>query len=249
MASQKPNPILRGIVDTFVGAELIRLSAIPHRNRLSVILIDSAFETACRAYLQHVTRITLFEAHRHRDTLIKTIRSKLSSIDEQVWKDIDYFYEDIRCDFYHQSAGKTITDVTLLDYKDTVEFVIDTAFSVKIEDLVNAEMKNEGIASLSIAPSQTEQTLPPVAVLHTRLDKMILAVATLRPTGAEAVNAFFKKEGDAFRLKPKEFVDIVGRHSASKKFFYYDRAAKCWQLSGLGKFKLTQIIAELSNAI
>jgi hypothetical protein len=166
-----------------------------------------------------------------------------------VWKDIDYFYEDIRCDFYHQSAGKTITDVTLLDYKDTVAFVVDTAFAVKIEDLVNAEMKNQGIAPRSTVPSQTEQILPPVTTLHNRVDKMILTVATVRPTGAETVNAFFKKEGDSFRIKPKEFGDIVGRHSASKKYFYYDRTAKCWELSGLGKFKLTQIIAESSDAI
>ena len=63
MAGDAVSPWLRGIMDTLVGAELLRLSAIPHRNRLAVILIDSAFETACRSYLQHKAKIKLSDSH------------------------------------------------------------------------------------------------------------------------------------------------------------------------------------------
>jgi hypothetical protein len=56
------SPWLRGIIDTLVGARLISQSAIPHRNRLAVILFDSAFETSCRAYLTHKAKIKLSDS-------------------------------------------------------------------------------------------------------------------------------------------------------------------------------------------
>jgi hypothetical protein len=86
-----------------------------------VILIDSAFETACRAFLQHKAKIKLGDSHKHRDNLISTMKSKLKEIDSEVWDNINFYYEEIRCDFYHQSAGKTITETAVLDYRDTVE--------------------------------------------------------------------------------------------------------------------------------
>ena len=138
MAAETAGPWLRGIIDTLVGADLLCGSAIPHRNRLAVILIDSAFETACRAFLQHKAKIKLGEAHKHRDNLISTMKSKLSDVDADVWDNITFYYEEIRCDFYHESAGKTVTDTALLDYRDTVEFVIDTAFGAKVRPKVEA---------------------------------------------------------------------------------------------------------------
>ena len=107
---------LPGIIDTLIGAHLIKNSNIPYRNRLSVILLDSAFETACRTFLQYAARITLTEKHRYRDNLISTMKSKLTDVDNPVWDNINYFYNEIRCDFYHISAGKTIPDESFLEY-------------------------------------------------------------------------------------------------------------------------------------
>src|SRR5262245_890599 len=115
LADSKPSPWLRGIVDTLVGADVLRTSVIPHRNRLAVILIDSAFETSCRAFLQHKAKVQLSDNHRHRNVLIATMKGKLTLVDDAVWDNINFYYEEIRCDFYHESAGKTITDTTLLD--------------------------------------------------------------------------------------------------------------------------------------
>ena len=69
MSEAKLSPWLHGVIDTLVGAEVLRTSTIPNRNRLAVILIDSAFETACRAFLQHKEKIKLQETHRPRDNL------------------------------------------------------------------------------------------------------------------------------------------------------------------------------------
>ncbi len=248
MKTSKTNPILLGIIDTFVGAELIRQSQIPHRNRLSVILIDSAFETACRAYLQYVVKIKLADAHKHRETLIKTVKSHLKSIDEQVWKDIDYYYTDIRCNFYHQSAGKTITDVSFLDYRDTVEFVINEAFSIKVADLVGQEVSKLATAQSAASVGTVKQKRLPISLFANKADKVLIAVDALTPKSSDEINEFFKQEGESLRLKGDDFIGIVGRHSGTKKFFYFDKDSKQWKLSGLGKFKLSQLLKGSSNA-
>src|SRR5207249_10198162 len=105
MAAEKTKPWLDGIVDTLVAARLLRDSTIPHRNRLAVILLDSTFETTCRAYLRNEARIQLDNAHRHRQNLIKTMRSNLPDIYGEVWISIDYFHELIRSYFDHGTAA------------------------------------------------------------------------------------------------------------------------------------------------
>jgi hypothetical protein len=241
MNDRNISPWLRGIVDTLTGAEIMRKSAIPNRNRLAVILIDSAFETACWAFLRHKAKIQLQDSHRQRENLVKTVKAKLHHIDDEVWDNINFYYQDIRCDFYHQSAGKTIPDVTLLDYKDTVEFVIDEAFGIQISALVEAELAKAEKES-SVAPAGAELfgniRIPEVSG---KVNKLLVAVAATAPSDANAVNEFFKREGDPLRLKPPEFRRIVAQNSGSKKYFYYDHDQKVWILSGLGRFKLSQL--------
>lgn len=237
-------PWMAGIVDTFIGAELLRRSGIPHKNRLAVILIDSAFETACRAYLKHVAKIKLVENHRHRENIVKAVKGKLVEIDEDVWTSIDYYYTEIRCDFYHESAGKTITDVAVLDYRDAVEFVVDTALGTTINSTVVAEIDilvtpNE---EASRGSEQTEQIQ--VTDLTDRVSKTLVAVANVKPTKVDQVNEFFRKEGDSLRLNSGDFGNIVARNSGSKKYFYHSKESKTWQLSALGKFKISQLAKE-----
>jgi hypothetical protein len=89
------SPWIAGVVDTLVGARVILGTNIPHRNRLAVILMDAALETACRAFLKHRKRIALSDAHRHRDNLVKAVRGNLKEIDDVVWESINYYYEVI----------------------------------------------------------------------------------------------------------------------------------------------------------
>lgn len=144
MSQKKVSPWLQGVVETLAGAEVLRRSNIPNRNRLAVILIDSAFETACRAFLRHKVKIKSQDNHRHRENLMSTVKTKLSHIEKYIWDDINYYYQDVRCDFYHQSASKTIADDALLDYIDTVRFVIDKAFDVDTSALVKIELVKVG---------------------------------------------------------------------------------------------------------
>lgn len=229
---------MTGVIDTLVGSELLRGSAIPHRNRLAVILIDSAFETACRAFLQHKAKIKPGDSHKHRDNLISTMKSKLKEIDSEVWDSINFYYEEIRCDFYHQSAGKTITDTAVLDYRDTVEFVIDTAFATKVRPLVEQQL----VAAWTIdtADDGIVNSGPTIHVTDTtdRTTKVLIAVAAVGPKSVDEVNAYFRREGEPLRLKPEGFTTILARNSGSKKLFYFDHEARCWKLSKLGRKRL-----------
>lgn len=241
---ERITPWLRGIIDTLVGASLIRQSQIPTKNRLVVILIDTAFETACRAYLKHKAKITLDKNHSHRETLIKTIKSKLPDIDSAVWDSIDYYYTEIRCDFYHQSAGKTLTDVDLLDYQETIEFVIDKAFEIQIAQAVNAELE----ALLEHTPQDIVEGGAEKNILLVKFDdkrdKVLVAVSEIKPATFEDIKAYFKRQGDTLRLKHEEFTNIVARNTGTKKYYYYNKELSRWELSGLGKFRFQQLMKE-----
>lgn len=235
------SPWLRGIIDTLVGAELLRCSSIPHRNRLAVILIDSAFETACRSYLQHRAKVKLTDAHKHRDNLISTVKAKLTNVDADVWNNINFYYEEIRCDFYHQSAGKTITDTALLDYRDTVEFVIDQAFGTKmhptVEELLAEVAANKEPEVDVAAPAGSVS----VCDVKDRVDKVLVAVSQAVPKSVNDLNEFFKREGESLRLKPEDFTNVVARNSGSKRLFYFDRAESTWKPSKGGLRRLRDL--------
>jgi hypothetical protein len=236
-------PYLRGIVDTLVGAEIIIRYDIPHKNRLGVILYDSAFETACRAYLKYKAKISLDDSHKRRENLVKTIKSKLIDIDESVWESIDYYYLEVRNDFYHQSASKTIIDNDYLDYKDTIEFVINNAFEIKISDLVREELEKlikQNEEAENKTNSEDELKIN-IRDLSDKVDKVLVAVKKISPKKSEDLNSFFKKQGDKLRFNDYEFKNIVARNSGSKKLFFFNSELKTWELSELGEFKLTTL--------
>ena len=103
-------PWIHGVVEGMAGALLLHESGFPQRNRLAVLLLDSALETAVRAFLRYKAKIRLTEAHKNRENLFKVVRSNLQTVDPEVWDTLDYYYQEVRCELYHESAGKTITN-------------------------------------------------------------------------------------------------------------------------------------------
>ena len=241
MANSKTIPWVRGVVDTLVGATLIRNSIIPTKNRLIVILIDTAFETACRAFLKYKAKIKLEQNHSHREPLVKTVQNKLPDIDATVWEKIEYFYTEIRCDFYHQSAGKTLADYDLLDYQEAVEFVIDRAFGIRVADLVRAEVE---AVQQTIAPAKAEVADNSILINESldNKDKVLISVSQVFPASVEQVNEFLRKQGHNLRLKSEEFTNIVARNSGTKKLFFFNKELRRWELSALGKFRLATVV-------
>lgn len=237
-------PYIHGIIDTLAGAELIRQFDIQHKNRLGVILLDTAFETACRAYLKYVAKIPISESHQQRHTLISTVKSKLSEIDSEVWQKIDWYYTEIRCDFYHQSAGKTIIEALYLDYKDIVEFVIDKALNIQ-----SAKLVEEEIARIQSHKANGEESDEPeieidLHFIKDKVDRIIVAVSSTSPKNVGDINTFFKRQGISLKLSEKDFYNILARNSGSKKYFYHDKESKSWQLSKAGEKQLTKLKTE-----
>ncbi len=237
----KPSPWIPGIIETMVGAALLRQSTIGHRNRLAVILLDSAFETACRAYLRFRAKITLGDAHKHRETLVKTVKSKLTDVDEVVWEVLDFNYTEIRCDFYHQSASKTITDESFLDYQEAIEFVVDRLLGIRSSQMVKSQVLSMAKTESDLATAAARRDLPSVHGLPDKVDKLVVAVAALSPHSVEEVNEFFRKEGESLRLSQEDFSRILGMNRGSKKLFYHNKQIKVWELSGLGEFRIGQL--------
>ena len=242
MPEKKISPWIRGVVDTLVGASLIRESRIPTKNRLVVILVDTAFEIACRAYLKYKAKITLDKNHSRREVLVKIVKSKLVDVDETVWENINYYYTEIRCDFYHQSAGKTVTDTDLLDYQETVEFVIDKAFGIQIDQLVKSEVEALGQLVTQIGKGKESYERIALEKFNNKKDKILIGVSQVKPSSVEEVNEYFKREGESLRLKQSDFGNVVARNKGTKKFFFYNRQLKRWELSGLGKFRFEQFM-------
>jgi hypothetical protein len=241
VAKNEISPWVRGVVDTLVGAALIRNSTIPTKNRIVVILVDTAFETACRAFLKYRAKIKLDQSHLHRDNLVRTVRSKLTDIDSKVWDNIDYYYTEIRCDFYHQSAGKTLTDTDLLDYQETVEFVIDRAFGIRMADLVKAEIEAVQLAKATTPGGEAEFSIR-FDEIRNDTDKILAGVSQVSPSSVVEINDFFRKQGINFKLKSDEFTNIVARNSGTKKFFFFNKQLRRWELSALGKFRLEKLV-------
>ncbi len=183
----------------------------------------------------------LEEAHRNRDKLMKLAASKLKDIDAEVWQRLDFYYDEVRNDLYHESAAKTLTEEAISDYEETVYFVLDRALSARLGDLVEREFTAaaaeastgaDGAASVEIDWSR----------LSSKVEHVLAAISVLSPRTVEEVNALFKKEGVGLRLAGAEFTNIVARNSGSKSFFYYDKETKRWLASGTGKFKLGTLL-------
>jgi hypothetical protein len=194
-----------------------------------------------------VAKIKLDESHRYRENLVKTVRAKVSGIEDAVWDSINFYYSEIRNDFYHVSAGKTITDTAILDYLDTVEFVIDAAFGTKVGQLVREASPSLPALPVADESAPAAKPLPRLTDLSDPIDKVIVAVVSAKPKGVEEINEYFKKQGDKLRLKPDQLTNILARNSGSKKFFYFSRESKAWGLSALGEFKLTQLTEGSGN--
>jgi hypothetical protein len=129
----------------------------------------------------------------------------------------------------------------LLDYQDTVEFVIGRALDISVAPMVLSEVEKLRIFEGTSTPDLGAVVTPKLRGVTDRVEKVIVGVATVLPQSVEALNEFFKREGDSLRLKPAEFTNILARNSGSKRFFYYSKEQKSWGLSSAGQFKLSQI--------
>ncbi len=227
-------PWLRGILESLTAANLIRHTKIEHRNRLIVILLDSALEIAFRSFLKRVKGIHLSEQHKHRENLVKTVKDN-TSFDSKVWDSINYYYEDIRCDLYHSSSDKTVTDLSLNDYVELVEFVIDTLFNIKSREYI---LKPEEVLVINTIRKEQEESIY-LSDLKSDLEIFLVGVNRCNPSSFTELNECLKKEGARKRFTSKQF-DNCARVNY-RHLFYRDNSTKKWNLSSEGLRKLREV--------
>ncbi|RJP28011.1 MAG: hypothetical protein C4533_05910 [Candidatus Omnitrophota bacterium] len=227
-------PWLRGIIDTLTAANLIKHSKIEHRNRLVVILLDSALEIAFRSFLKRIKRIQLSEAHKHRENLVKAVQNNIS-FDAEVWDSINYYYEDIRCDFYHTSSDKTLTDKSLETYIELVEFVINSLLNIKCRDFI---LKPSEVMTTEGASKDQEKPIY-FGDLKSDLEVFLVGVDKYNPSSLTELLEHLKKEGVRKKFTYKQFNNCVGANY--RHLFYYDKSTKRWNLSSEGLRKLRSL--------
>jgi hypothetical protein len=233
-------PWLMGIVESLTAANLIRQSKLEYKNRFIVILLDSALEIAFRDFLKRVKKIKLVDAHKHRDNLISAVK-KNTSFDSEVWDLIDHYYEEIRCDFYHSSSDKTLSDKSLETYIELVEFVIDSLFKIKSRDY----LRTPDEVMLTAGKKETEADAIYLGDLKTDLEIFLFSINKYNPESLTELNEHLRREGARKKFTWKQFSNCVSTHY--HHLFFYDKSTKRWSLSVEGLRRLKQIKEERSK--
>ena len=95
-----------------------------HRNRVVVLLFDSAVEVGMRAYLRLVINTkesTTESSEQDFNKLVKSVKaaSKNQNLDKDTWGNIEQMHR-IRNKLYHEFAEMTVEDSSILSYKAAV---------------------------------------------------------------------------------------------------------------------------------
>lgn len=227
----KIKPWIQGLIDNLAGSNLIRTTTIQHRNRLALILLDSALEIAFKNFLEFEKKFNIARvAIKERENLHKIIK-KHTKFDNEVWSRIDFFYK-LRCDLYHEEAEKTLSDSLIEEFHELVEFVIDQLF---------------GIESAKSTPSITD-ILPtkqpiaagiPVGQIKEKINVLVVAVRESQARSAAEIQEALERLG----YRGKMSVGVINDNLKHwyPHLFYYDKTSGTWKLSAEGERRYDQI--------
>jgi len=131
-ATLKNKPWAAGILDSAIAADIIHRQPLAHKNRISLIVLDSTLEIAYKEYLVNELKIGVRkfkDISDNRSLVQKEVLLHIPLTDDEV-KKIDYYYK-LRCDLIHQRATPNIGDDDIKDYRDIVENVLEVMFGVE----------------------------------------------------------------------------------------------------------------------
>jgi len=219
-------PWVRGIADNLAAAKLLLDSTLESRNRLALILLDSALEIGFREYLENVKKITGLdeEAMKHRETLVKVVRRN-SRIIQDDWTRVDFFYV-LRCNCYHESASLTLSDTLIAEFYTLVSSIVDLLFDVTIsahlpdqEDIIRKSASGPAIAL-------------PISKARSDVEEIVMALFDGPLKDSTEIAERLKQKGSRRRMAPSK---ISSRMSdANYRHFFYN-GAEGWTLSDAGR--------------
>lgn len=225
----KTQPWINGLIDGLSASNLIRNSAIEHKNRIAFIILDSTLEIAFKKYIENVKRIPNIQEStwKSREAIIKILK-KNTSFDKEVWEDTEYFYK-IRTGMYHEDSEKTVSDTTIGNFQELVEFFIDNLFTIKCSEMV--PLTQSLIPTKDIEPGKI-----PINRISERINVIVVAIAESKSKNAVEVNEFLKKKGFKGRISNSVISANINHYYSH--FFYFD---EYWKLSESGQERYNEI--------
>ncbi|EQD36906.1 hypothetical protein B1B_16342, partial [mine drainage metagenome] len=120
------------------AADIILRQHFEEKNRIALIVLDSALEIALKEFLVHGV-----EGDRYGDDrLRKLFGDRLAvhrevqrhvDIPKDVWRRIEYFY-DLRSKMIHERATVPVSDGQIRSYRAAVQVVLRRLFDLQFED-------------------------------------------------------------------------------------------------------------------
>ena len=225
-------PWVRGLADNLAAAKLLLDSTLESRNRLALILLDSALEIAFREYLENVKKITGLDPEdmKHREKLIKVVR-KNSPITDADWTRLDFFYQ-LRCDCYHESASLTMNDSLIGEFYTLVSSVIDLLFDVTISAYVPTQA--EIIGKPASPPSI------PVSAAETDVEEIVIALFDGPLKTTKEIAEKLKQKGSRRNMTASK---ISSRMSDGRYKYLFYKSAGGLTLSDAGRDRFFEVFS------
>lgn len=126
-------PWVRGLYESVIAADIIFRKKLEQKNRIALIVLDSALEIAFKEYLVNDSGIAysdkrLFDLFKNRSDVHAEIK-KYVKFFEETWGKIEYYYK-LRCKLVHERASVGVTDEQVEKYKCLVEQVLKKLYKL-----------------------------------------------------------------------------------------------------------------------
>ncbi len=229
------SPWINGLIDSLTATRLILNTNIESRNRLALILLDSTLEVSFKNYLSYVKDIKKLPDNvlKNREELHKIVKRN-TTFGKDIWDSIDYFY-DKRNDLYHEDVGKTLPDLSILDFFNLVIFIIDQLFSINSQALI--KNPNEVLVKISTKKIGINKT-------KSKIEAIIVAVGySNKIASSSEIKDILNRLGYKQMLTPSQ-INTLMKNKYYKHYFYYDRKESTWTLSDVGQDEYYRMLAE-----
>jgi len=224
-------PWIRGIVENIYASDLIKETTFENKNRIRLILLDTSLEIAFKNYLIYEKKIPVDKDKKlERKELIKRAKNN-TLFQEEIWTKLDYFY-GIRCELYHEHAGKTLMESDINDFHKIVAFIVTTLFSTPYSLLE--------VDALSFVRPQKNKIYVPINELKP-LDQIILSVGRNKLKTSSEVHNAMKEAGARNPLKATNITAYIKSPSYNHFFIIKDDEIK---LTESGEARFSEIVSK-----
>jgi len=127
-------PWVVGLLDSLAAQEIITRQRLETKNRIALIVLDSAFEISLKEFIVHTDGLnrkgkTLRELFKNRNEVLKVVQQKVTF--KQATLDRIKHYYSMRCKLIHEKATLDVTDGDIRNFRKAVEECLKMLFGIK----------------------------------------------------------------------------------------------------------------------